>query len=102
MDVFVIIGRAGGEPWPVRVYKEVGGDTPSDMFIEILSGIALACRGNLKEFRNSDLFQKMNLAERAACENAITAPLDALDPHAAGTNLSYPVFYTKQLVALYD
>ena len=101
MKVFVVTGQAKGEPWPVRVFRE-DNETPCNMFIEILSGIAQACRGNLKEFRDSELYQQMNLAERAACENVITAPLDAMDSYAAGTNLSQPVFYTKQLVALHD
>ena len=101
MRVFVVSGRAGGDPWPVRVFREED-EMPAGMFIEILTGIAQACRSNLKEFRDSELYSKMNLAERAACENIITAPLDAMDASAAGTNLSQPVFYTKQLVALHD
>lgn len=101
MKVFVINGKCGNDQWPVRVFKNED-EVPAGMFIEILNGIASACRDNLREFRQSELYTKMNLVERAACEDVITAPLDGMDKYAAGTNLSWPVFYSMSSVALHD
>lgn len=101
MKVIVITGRAGIESWPVRVFAETD-EIPANMFVEILAGIAPACRDNLREFRASELYEKMSPAEQVACEKVITAPLDAMDAYAAGTNLSLPVIYTSTAVALHD
>lgn len=101
MYAFVVTGRAGDQTWPAKVFT--GNDEmPAKIYVDIATGVGNSCRENLKMFRESEIYGKLNLQERAACEEIMMVPISAMDPHAVVTGLYQPLVYTYQKVALHD
>ena len=100
MHAFVTVGRAGENLWPAKVFS-ADNEMSARIYIDVTAGVANACRENLRAFRGSEIWAKMNIAERAACEKTITAPIDSIDPSALDTiELDAVITYTYQRVDL--
>lgn len=102
MIVFVVTGRAGDTLWPAKVFSEAH-EMPAKMFCDVASGVGNACRENLRMFRNSELWAKMNIQERHDCEQVLAAAISAMDPYAVQTTeLEDQLSYSYERVALHD
>ena len=102
MHVFVVTGRAGDTLWPAKVFSEAH-EMPAKMFCDVAAGVGNACRENLRMFRESELWAKMNIQERHDCEEVLGAAINAMDPYAVQTaELGEKLSYTYKRVALHD
>lgn len=101
MYVFVVTGRAGGTLWPAKVFRD-GSEMPAKMFCDVAGSVGNACRENLKLFRSSELWAKMNIQQRHDCEKVLTAPIDVMDDQALLDPELDTISYDYQRVALHD